>query len=557
MKDIINLFYNFFKQHKFSMIINSFYSIAIPINDVLLPHLYGNIINSLEKKKSVLMSIIIIIIVIIIVQLGQIISDLSDTKLFPKIQEYIRINMIESIFNKNETNYNDLLIGDIMSSIVKIPSNLIAWYERIKCLILPYIIVYTISIFYFIYYDKLIGFCLLILIIFYILLVIGAPFFCKNKSLTQEIKQNNLFEEISDIINNLLSIYTANKEQSEINRIIEFENSYKISYTETMNCIIKIRFIIIPIIIAFLIIFFYQCIKKIKEKKIQIATFISLFMILLYILNSMLILVDHIRNMVFEYGVLSNYTNLFKYDKLICNKNIPEKTQIPTEGIYLHNVIYSYSVKTNPVLYNINLYINKGEKIGILGDIGSGKSTILKLLLKLYSVNSGQIYLDGVSYDKLNIHDIRRKIGYIPQQPILFNRTVLENIKYNNPDITDEQIYELLFTLGLQDEFTQLENGLNTKIGKNGSKLSGGRRQLIWSLRVLLSNPEILILDEPTASLDENIKQLLIKLYDHFMANKTIILVTHDQTLMNYANRIIYLKDGQIINDYYVENRNT
>jgi ABC-type bacteriocin/lantibiotic exporter with double-glycine peptidase domain len=171
-------------------------------------------------------------------------------------------------------------------------------------------------------------------------------------------------------------------------------------------------------------------------------------------------------------------------------------------------------------------------------------------LIKLNNPTDGTIFLNGISYSDISLKDIRKKIGYVPQQPVLFNRSILDNIKYSNINISNETIMSLLHELNLIEAFSNLENGLDTKIGKNGSKISGGQRQLIWSLRILLHDPEILILDEPTASLDEKTKSLLIRLYDHFMGDKTIIMVTHDQTLMKYARRTIVLDSGRIVKDY-------
>jgi len=257
-------------------------------------------------------------------------------------------------------------------------------------------------------------------------------------------------------------------------------------------------------------------------------------------------LTDQVRDMIFEVGIISNFEDMFSYKHIYKNEDIPDSLIIPQQGLYLYNISFSYSSTLKPTISHFNLYINNGDRICIVGEIGSGKSTILKLLLKLHEPNYGTIFLNGVSYNNISVKNIRKIIGYVPQQPILFNRSILENIKYSNPHVDDEYIINLLYQLNLSE-------GLNTKIGKNGSKISGGQRQLIWSLRILLHNPDILILDEPTASLDEKTKSLLIRLYEHFMTDKTIIMVTHDQTLMKYAKRMIVMDSGKIVNDYYVK----
>lgn len=547
MKEIINLFLEFCRKYPGEVIVNCIFSILVPIQDVILPHFYGNIISAIENNKSIIKPIIIVLIILILIQGGYVISDWDDSKLFPKMQSFIRENMLTTIFKNYESQYQELLIGDLISKFIKIPTYLTDWYERIKNYIVPYILAYILAIAYFLYNDLYLGIFLGLLLCVYVYLIVGSPFYCKDLSIKKDIEQNNLHEEIDDTLINLISVYGGNQQEEEIKRINIYENKYVKAYQNTMKCAMKTRVYIMPIIILFIIIFFYQCANQIKSKKLTTSKFISLFIILLYILNSMMVLTDQLRDMIFEYGIINNFDNTFTH--LNNEKNNEYISNIPEKGIYLHNISYKYPSSNNLILSNINLYINQGERVCIIGEIGSGKSTILKLLLKFNDPVEGTIFLNGVAYQDIPLRDIRKKIGYVPQQPVLFNRSILDNIKYSNQNISNEYIIDLLHELNLIGAFSNLENGLDTKIGKNGSKISGGQRQLIWSLRILLHEPEILILDEPTASLDEKTKKLLIRLYDHFMGNKTIIMVTHDQTLMKYARRTIVLDSGIIVKD--------
>jgi ABC-type bacteriocin/lantibiotic exporter with double-glycine peptidase domain len=316
-----------------------------------------------------------------------------------------------------------------------------------------------------------------------------------------------------------------------------------------------------PIIIGFLLFFVLRCYKNITVGKMPPSKLVPLFMILFYILGSMMTLTDQIKELIFEIGSLSNVEGIkpiLNKTDFKCNAASPYKfpsTSIGQRGILFDNVTYIYPNAIQPILKDVNLFIRGGEKIGIVGDIGSGKSTLLKLLLKLKKPTCGDIYVNGHPYKNIKIKDIRSFIGYVPQQPILFNRSVVDNIKYGNPHITNEHVESIINNLGLQEEFSQLEKGIHTKIGKNGTKISGGQRQLVWCIRVLLSNPEILILDEPTASLDTKTKKLMISLLDRLMQNRTVIMVTHDPDLVKYADRLIVVQKGSIINHQNVANR--
>lgn len=557
MKEIIKLFWEFFNKDPWFVITNVAFSLLIPVQDVLLPHLYGNIIAAIEQKKNLLKPFIIVIILISIIQICYVASDWHDTKLFPKMQTFIRKKMLESVFNNYEVKYQDLLLGDLLSKFIKIPMHLTQWFERIKNYILPYIVAYIVAVIYFSYHDIVTGICLGILIVIYLYLIVGAPFFCKKKAIYKDDVQNELNEEIDDTLRNLISVYGGEQQEAELERLDKYELKYSKAYEKTMICALVTRSFVTPIIIIFLIVFCYRSGIKLKNNSMKPSEFVPLFIILLYILSSMMNLTDQVRDMIFEVGIISNFEDMFGYSYIKKQPiNIQSSLVIPKQGIYINNVSFMYPSTKNKSLSNFSLFINNGEKICIVGEIGSGKSTLLKLLLKLQEPSDGTIFLNGTQYNNISVKNLRKQIGYVPQQPILFNRSILDNIKYSNKNISNDDIILILHQLGLDNEFSHLEFGLNTKIGKNGSKISGGQRQLVWSLRILLNNPDILILDEPTASLDEKTKTLLITLYDHFMKNKTIIMVTHDQTLMKYASRMVTMDNGKLINDYYVNKSN-
>jgi len=552
--EVSKIFFEFMKSEPLFIITNISFGLLIPVQDIILPEIYGRIMTAIEKKdkKNVYKLFIVVIILICIIEIGYTVSDWHDTKLFPELQSFIRTYILKRIVDNNKTSFREIILGDIMSKIIKIPIYLTQWFERVKNIFFPYILTYILGICYFLYHDIQLGICLGVLIISYIYLIMYSPVLCKKRTILKDEIQNELHEEIDDTLRNLISIYSGNQEEEEFKRLETYEKKYMKAYKYTMDCALYTRICVLPVLLAFIIFFFYRSNTLLANNKINSAKFISLFIIVLYILSSMMYITDQVRDILFETGILNNINSLFdKKSQIFNNTSLPNDLIIP-HGLFIYDLSYSYMLYTEPVLKNITLTIQPGERVAIIGEIGGGKSTLLKLILKLEESTSGQILLDGIPYSNIPIHILREKIGYVPQQPTLFNRTILENIKYSNPHVTTDEITALFEKYNISDEFSNLEDGLNTKVGKNGSKISGGQRQLIWSLRILLHKPEILILDEPTASLDEKTKHILTQMYDSAMQNKTIIMVTHDNYLMNYAKRHIELKDGHIISDTYV-----
>ena len=538
----------FAKKHPILVLVNMCFMALMPINEVLLPHLYGKLIDAIQHRKKFLSYFIFVIAVLILIQLGNAFGDWHDTIVNPEFQSFLRQSMLNSIIDKYENSYEEITIGDVITKFVKTPGILIQWFARVKDYLIPYILVFISAVGYFLYYDITLGISLLITMIIMVYLLTTAPFTCNDLTIKKAKIYNQLHSEIDDVLKNLMSVYGSNEKKNELLRIEKLDIKHKAAFIETMLCILKYKFIAIPVLLTFFTVFVFRCNILLKNGRMKTANFVSLFMILLYMIGSFIWLVDLVRDMIYDYGTVKETEELLEHTKEI-PKHLQNITLEPPEvGLGLYNVQFSYKGYKQPTLKGVSIYFKPNETTVLLGDIGSGKSTILKLLMRFYLPQDGDLFINGKWYSNLETYQIRRNIGYIPQNPILFNRTVYENIKYGNDTITNEQIEKIINDLNIMGEFSNLEKGLNTPVGVNGSKLSGGQKQLVWCLRILLSDPEIILMDEPTASLDQKSKDLLFKMLDMVMSkkDKTVIMITHDPYLLKKANRKIYLKNGQI-----------
>lgn len=214
--------------------------------------------------------------------------------------------------------------------------------------------------------------------------------------------------------------------------------------------------------------------------------------------------------------------------------------------IEFKNVCFQYEEK-NPVLKNLSFKINPGEKIGFVGPIGSGKSTIAKLLLKLCLPTKGTILIDEQNLSYLTSRNITNHVGIIPQVTDLFNASIAYNIAYGKPDATDQEIMDVTHSLFLDSFITQLPNGYQTVVGEKGVTLSGGQRQSIGVARLVLKKPQIVILDEVTSSLDANSEAVVLKQLQKLCEDKTAIIIAHKLDHVLHCNNIFVLKEGSIV----------
>lgn len=217
--------------------------------------------------------------------------------------------------------------------------------------------------------------------------------------------------------------------------------------------------------------------------------------------------------------------------------------------ITAHHLSYTYQNNTDPALRDLNFTINPGEHVAIVGRIGSGKSTLLKLLTGLFYPSDGKILIDDLDLQQYDPADLRRQIGYLPQDINLFNGSIKDNIRLANLNASDEQFLKALHFSGLDKLLVHQQNGLDFIIGERGQNLSGGQRQAIALAQAMLNEPNILLLDEPTKSMDDMSEMHILDALKAYSSNKTMVLVTHKMNLINLATRIIVIDHGTILAD--------
>ncbi|MCE9628963.1 MAG: ABC transporter ATP-binding protein/permease [Candidatus Vogelbacteria bacterium] len=218
-------------------------------------------------------------------------------------------------------------------------------------------------------------------------------------------------------------------------------------------------------------------------------------------------------------------------------------------GAIEFNKVNFYYHPTNPVFTDFNLTIPAGQKVGLVGSSGCGKSTLVKLILRFVDVQSGEIAIDGQRIDSITQDDLRQNIAYVPQDPSLFHRSLLENIKYGNEEATMEDVIEAAKKAYAHDFISQLPQGYDTLVGERGVKLSGGERQRVAIARAILKRAPIIILDEATSSLDTESEGFIKEAFDSLIKGRTTIVIAHRLSTIQKMDRIIVMDKGKIVED--------
>lgn len=367
----------------------------------------------------------------------------------------------------------------------------------------------------------------------------------KNRINKLALSESNKTACLYETINGISTIKALSTEEAAFrkNEILNVDTVYNRISLESLS---NVNYILQVFIsgIGTLLIYWLGCVRIINGQ-------LSLGQLIYFVTLSSYFLGPLSRLLTMQPTIQEAITSAERLNDIFCMQpeDFEEKDNLVPEGfvsnIRFTNVDFSYGRK-NKNLININLEIKKGEKIGIVGCSGSGKSTLIKLLLKFYAPSSGAIEIDGTNINILKTKEYRNLFGYVPQETLLFSGTIAENIAWGLEYFTPSMIHKAAKDAHALDFIESLPQSFKTKIGENGATLSGGEKQRIALARVLIRNPEILILDEATANLDSICEKAIINAVEN-LTDKTIITIAHKLSTICHCNKIYVMDQGNIV----------
>lgn len=523
MKDIL---IGFIKAHPWLIVLNISLMIFAPVYEILLPYMYGRMINDITTNRA-FFTLWMLILVVLVAQGGFLLRDMLNERLIPTFESFVKTEIVDIILKKHNENFGTLTTGDIIYKISQIPDAFIYWFQWTNDYIIPYFFVFATAIIYFARFDWLIACVFIIFLALLFFISYLSPTTCLKYSRENDRSFTTLHQKIEEVFNNMSSIYSSNTKKQELEKLHTQSEIYSKNYAKTSKCMRGFKAIMLPLIACLIVIFILRS-KFLITRGVLKSKFVPIFIVLTSMLSSIFWLIDIMRYSSFDLGSFINMNEMLQ----IKDKHRVIMPYIAPNGFGCRDLYFTYEGRE--IFKGLNIDFQEGKVNGFTGPVGIGKTTLLKLILGFHVPQQGDLFLNNTWYADLDIYDIRNCIGYIPQNPALFNETVLYNISYGN-NVDRKDIENILDTLNIDHSF------LDREAGKNGMSLSGGQRQLVWCLRVLFKNPPIILMDEPTASMDLETKNLVIDILKRLMKGKTIVIVTHDPYLFKHIENKIDL----------------
>ena len=478
------------------------------------------------------------------------ISNLTMAYVQSNVITKIRIKLFRHISSLSLSFFHNIKTAELSSILIRdIAGMRVAFSQSLQKIIIEPI---SIISFIFLLFIINVKFTILVLVIIPI-----SGFFSykvgqsiRRKSKRTSIQSAGILNIIKETLNNIKIVKIFNLENTENKNFIKENNKYfNLIFNQS-----KLAHLLTPInetiglIVGILLIWFGGT-SVLEDGTMKSEDFIKFILLLFAMLQPIRKLAN--VNVLFQNGIAAaeRVFTIFDNEDKIKESNTPVKIDSFKKSINFKNVNFKYENNNNTILEDINFEIIKGQTIAIVGKSGAGKTTLTDLLPRFYDPTEGDIFVDSLNLKDLALKDLRNLFGIVTQNVILFNDTIRNNIIQGNENASDADITKAIKSSNLEDLIDKLDHGLDTYIGENGVKLSGGEKQRLSIARALIKNPDILILDEATASLDSESEKKVHAAIDNIIIDRTVIIIAHRLSTIVNANKILVMDNGKIINE--------
>ena len=382
-------------------------------------------------------------------------------------------------------------------------------------------------------------------------IILISTFLIKN-NVKLRVRYNKEEDNISHIIaDNLINYETVKyfaSEKREVFNLVEAFKKWTISVWKLVMSSMRINLSVRLLSVITTIIILAMLGSDVINKKITAGDFILVMTFLMQIFPNIEKIVFRLRSIMNDYTDIKDYFAILEYPLVVLDPEKPLEFKCDKGEVEFKNLSFSYQ-GGQEALKNVSVKIPAGTSAAFVGRSGSGKTTMMKLLMRVYDPDEGQVLIDGFDIRQIKKEDLRRNIGIVPQEPILFNSSIGYNIGYPLENATKEEMGNAAKLANLHDFIVTLEKGYDTVVGERGVKLSGGQKQRLAIARVFLLDPKIIIFDEATSHLDSESERLIQNSMEKLAEDKTMIIIAHRLSTIMKADKIIVLDNGNVIEE--------
>jgi len=550
-------FFFFFlkKQWPWFLLLQIFY-FTWAIDHTLFPYLIGWIVDSLSqlKEKSQLWSAVATPLILgaslwIGIEISYRIAGFLNSRVTPRFEAQVRMAMFEYAQRHSYGYFTSHLAGSLANKIADMPASMTRILQMVMTLFMPVLAALAISVGLFAHLQPWFAILIIAWIVIHISICLLFAKKCSEYANIHAETRSTLAGKIVDNFTNHLNVRLFARHRFEKDYLLNFQkeeirtHTISLAYIEKMKIGLGIAAFLGPgVAINWLMLYSWQ------QGTITTGDVVFIFNTTWNIMMMAWLAGLEIPNFFREIGICKQALTILKDPHDVVDSPDAKSLIVSSGQIVFENVTFHYT-PNHIVFRNKNIVLDAGSKVGLVGFSGSGKSTFVHLILRYFDVEDGRILIDNQDIALVTQDSLYSQIAMIPQDTTLLHRTLMENIRYGNPEATDEEVYAASKQARCHEFIEKLPDKYNTLAGERGVKISGGQRQRIAIARAILKNAPILILDEATSALDSVTEQHIQETLHPLIQGRTTLVIAHRLSTLSGMDRILVFKDGKIIED--------
>ncbi len=475
-------------------------------------------------------------------------SDFSWMRLNPAIRKKITVEAMDYTMQHSHDFFQNNFSGSIANKIRDLANSTPPILGRLLYSFLNVILSLIIAFVTLLFVHKFFAFALIIWAVIFIIMAIYAAKKVGPLSIAVAKHKTTIMGNLVDVLGNISNVRFFTASRFESNRIKALQDDYSKASKKKDRFLIKFYILHACSFSIYCAIGITVLISLYVQNQVTLGDFILLFTLNNWIIHLMWMSANELNGFLEDVGTVNQALQILNQPLQIKDKSDAKKLDATCGEIIFENVGFNYHKNLSPLFSDKNLKISAGQKVGLVGHSGGGKTSFVNLILRFYDIDSGRILIDGQDIAEVTQDSLRSSIGMIPQDPSLFHRSLRENISYGF-DATEEEIISAAKNAHAHEFIEKLPQGYESLVGERGVKLSGGQRQRIAIARAFLKNSPILILDEATSQLDSITENLIQDALQKLIQNKTTLVIAHRLSTLKSMDRILVFDQGKIIED--------
>ncbi|MDF3047355.1 MAG: putative transporter, ATPase and permease component [Candidatus Midichloriaceae bacterium] len=547
----------FIRKNFWAFFFIQFFCLAWTLDNIAWPQVIRMIISNIEEyhgPRELIWDQISGVVMLgalmwIIIDVSFRIQGVLSARIFPKFEANIRMKMFEYVSSQTHSYFSSNYSGALSNKINDMPKSAHSMMMLLMTMFIPVLVTAIIMTIMFAQLYPMFGMVIFIWICLHLGICLKTSRRCQDLSDVHAESISKLVGRIVDSFLNSGVVRLFARQNYEIQLAHILQNEERQKYETALMYIEKVK--VLLGITAFLFVGVFMTSLQIHAYKIGVINLGDLIFIFQGTVNITMITWWaglELPRFFQEIGVCQQALSVMKDPIQIVDAPDAKELVVKSPSIVFENVSFHYERNSN-IFENKSVTIKPGEKVGLVGFSGSGKTTFVNLILRYFEISGGRILIDGQDISKVTQNSLRSQIVMIPQEPMLFHRSLMDNIRYGNLNATDEEVMEAARNAHCDEFIQKLKDKYHTTAGERGQKISGGQRQRIAIARAMLKDAPILIMDEATSALDSVTERYIQEAIDKMAKNRTTLIIAHRLSTLANMDRILVFKDGYIVED--------